>query len=221
MVYRKFGTCFFERYAQLTLETLLGSEYSDLVNRDRPDLQTPDKRLGIEVTRAMEPNKTNANQLLKELAGMHPAEENKSDLQSIVESGYAYGLPGLNYTGYLEQEYWSLAQPLQRILTSKIEKVAKGFYGKFNSFGLFVFCRDMLDLTQVEAAVTYTLQLQNNLDLRFDTLWLSQTDTLYICRLTDNLFYEGLDSRIQICPVPDSLRREFFFKSLYKHDTTQ
>lgn len=214
MAYRKFDTCFFERYSQLTLQTILGQKYAGLVNRDRPDLQMEDGSLGIEVTRAMEPDRHNANQLLKELAGMQIKEEQREDMQRIVESGYGYGLPGLNYTGYLEQEYWSLAQPLQRILTSKVEKVAKGFYGNFKEFGLYVFCRDLLNLTQVEAAVNYTLLLQDNLDLRFNTLYLSQTDTLYVCRLTDNLISEGIGSRIDVYDIPDSLRREFFFKSL-------
>ena len=215
MAYRKFDTCFFERYAQLTLETILGEKYSSLVNKDRPDLQSPNgTTLGIEVTRAMEPDRHNANQLLKELAGMHIAEEQLEDMQHIVKSGYAYGLPGLNYTGAIEQEYWALAQPLQRILTSKVEKVGKGFYGNFQEFGLYVFCRHLLNLTQVEAAVNYTLTLQDNLDLRFNTLYLSQTDTLYVCRLTDNLFYEGITERIDTYAIPDNLRREFFFKAL-------
>ena len=34
---RKFGTCFFEQYAQILLSALLGSEFDDLVNRGRPD----------------------------------------------------------------------------------------------------------------------------------------------------------------------------------------
>ena len=145
---------------------------------------------------------------------MHINEAQRADMQKIVESGYAYGLPGLSYTGTLEQEYWDLAQPLKRILTSKIEKVAKGFYGNFNKFGLFVFCRDLLDISQVEAAVTFTLLLQDNLDIRFNTLYLSQTDTLYVCRLTDNLVYEGIETRIDTYNIPDNLRREFFFKAL-------
>lgn len=214
MAYRKFDTCFFERYSQLTLQTILGEKYAGLVNRDRPDLQMEDGSLGIEVTRAMEPDRHNANQLLKELAGMQIKEEQREDMQRIVESGYGYGLPGLNYTGSLEQEYWSLAQPLQRILTSKVEKVGKGFYGNFKEFGLYVFCRDLLNITQVEAAVNFTLALQDNLDLRFNTLYLSQTDTLYVCRLSDNLFYEGITGRIDTYNIPDSLRRDFFFKSL-------
>ena len=214
MGYRKFDTCFFERYASHTLETLLGDEYSNLVNKDRPDLQSQDNRMGIEVTRAMEPNKKEANQLLKELAGMHINEEHKADLQAIVDSGYAYGLPGLHYTGSVEWEYWSLAQPLQRILKSKIEKVASGFYGDFQEFGLYVFCRDILDLNQVENAVNYALSLQNNLDIRYKTLYLSQTDTLYVCNLTDNILDEGIESRIKIYHIPENMRREFFFKSI-------
>lgn len=214
MAYRKFDTCFFERYAQLTLESVLGERYASLVNRDRPDLQSEDLSIGIEVTRAMEPDKHNANQLLKELAGMQIKEEHRADMQKIVDSGYGYGLPGLQYTGYIEEEYWALAQPLQRILASKIEKVAKGFYGNFNEFGLYVFCRDLLDITQVESAVAYVLALQDNLDMRFSTLYLSQTDTLYVCRLTDNQFYEGISSRIETFSIPDNLRRDLFFKSL-------
>ena len=47
---RNFDTCFFERYARITLETILGEEFGALMNEDRPDLQMPDKSLGIEVT---------------------------------------------------------------------------------------------------------------------------------------------------------------------------
>ena len=48
---RKYGTCFFEQYAQITLAALLGHEFDDLVNRDRPDLQSADGHtLGIEVS---------------------------------------------------------------------------------------------------------------------------------------------------------------------------
>ena len=211
---RKFDTCFFERYASHTLETILGFEYANLVNKDRPDLQSADGRLGIEVTRAMEPNKREANQLLKELAGMQIKEEHRKDMEAIVETGYAYGLPGLDYTGRLEWEYWSLAHPLQRILKSKIEKVARGFYGSFEQFGLYVFCRDLLDLAQVESAVSYVMRLQDNLDIRYSTLFLSQTDKLYVCRLADNIIYEDISNKIETFIIPDNLRREFFFKSL-------
>lgn len=67
----KHDTCFFERYAQISLSTLLGSEFDSLVNLDRPDLQSPDgTSIGIEVTRAMEESKSAELALLKDVAGI-------------------------------------------------------------------------------------------------------------------------------------------------------
>ena len=68
MAIRKYGTCFFEQYAHISLSSILGHEFDDLVNRDRPDLQSPDGvRLGIEVSRAMEQNKDSAGQMYREI----------------------------------------------------------------------------------------------------------------------------------------------------------
>ena len=122
---RKFDTCFFERCAQVTLETLLGEEYADLVNEDRPDLQKLDRSLGIEVTRAMEPSKNTAQAMLKEMAGMEVKDEDRDEVDQIIRSGYGYGLQEGRYIGYLEYEYWHLAQPLRRIIESKVSKVGK------------------------------------------------------------------------------------------------
>ena len=120
---RKFDTCFLESYAQVTLETLLGEEYADLVNEDRPDLQKLDMSLGIEVTRAMEPSKNTAHAMLKEMAGMEVKDEDRDEVDQIIRSGYGYGLQEGRYIGYLEYEYWRLAQPLRRIIESKVSKV--------------------------------------------------------------------------------------------------
>ena len=81
---RKFDTCFFERYAQISLEEILGKEYAGLVNEDRPDLQMPDRSLGIEVTRAMEPSKNVAASLLKSMAGMDVGYEDREDISQII-----------------------------------------------------------------------------------------------------------------------------------------
>ena len=72
---KRFNTCFFERYAQITLETVLGNEFADLINKDRPDLQKPDQSLGIEVTRAMESSKDVAKELIMEMAGVDVPED--------------------------------------------------------------------------------------------------------------------------------------------------
>ena len=181
---RKFDTCFFERYAQICLETLLGARYESLVNEDRPDLQMPDHTLGIEVTRAMEPRKDVAHDLLKEMAGIDLPSEDKEDIDRILKSGYGYGLQDGKYIGHIEYEYWRLAQPLRRIIESKVGKVGSGFYGEFKEYGLYIFCKD--DLTEEEVLLTmeYTSDLQRNLDIKYSTMYLSLIDRLYVCDLT-------------------------------------
>lgn len=182
---RKFDTCFFERYAQICLETLLGDHYSDLVNEDRPDLQKPDRSLGIEVTRAMEPDKKAAQALLKEMAGVPVEEKDREEVRQIISSGYGYGLQEGRYVGSLEYDYWMLAQPLRRIIESKISKVGAGFYGDFKEYGLYIFCKDDLSEEEVILTMEYASDLQRHLDIKYSTLYLSLIDRLYVCDLTN------------------------------------
>ena len=210
---RKFDTCFFERYAQISLETLLGEEYADLVNEDRPDLQKPDKSLGIEVTRAMEPTKDVARAMLKEMAGLPVKEEDREEMDQIIRSGYGYGLQDGKYIGSLEYEYWALAQPLRRIIESKVSKVGSGFYGDFKEFGLYIFCKDDLSEEEVVLAMEYASDLQRHLDVKYSKIFLSLIDRLYVCDLTD---VDHTDHKT-ICTSYEITRRmckEFFLKVL-------
>ena len=210
---RKFDTCFFERYAQITLETILGEEYAALVNEDRPDLQMPDKSLGIEVTRAMEPRKDVAETLLLEMAGVDVPEEEREEMGQILKSGYGYGLQDGKYIGLIEYEYWKLAQPLKRIIESKVSKVASGFYGDFDEYGLYIFCKDNLSEDEVNLTMEYTSELQRHLDIRYSKMYLSLIDRLYVCDLTD---VDRTQHKTK-CTSYDISRRmckDFFMKSL-------
>lgn len=182
---RKFDTCFFERYAQICLESILGSNYSTLINQDRPDLQTPDHTLGIEVTRAMEPRKDVAQELLTEMAGFEVNSEDKEEMGKIISSGYGYGLQDGRYIGQREYEYWRLALPLRRIIESKVSKVGAGFYGDFKEYGLYIFCKDDISEEEVILTMEYTSELQRNLDLKYSIMYLSLIDRLYVCNLSD------------------------------------
>ena len=210
---RKFDTCFFERYAQITLETVLGEEYADLVNEDRPDLQKPDKSLGIEVTRAMAPKKDAAMHMLKEMAGLDVPEDDRAEMDQIVKSGYGYGLQDGKYIGHLEYDYWSLALPLKRIIESKVSKVGSGFYGEFKEFGLYIFCKDNLTEEEVIMTMEYTSDLQRHLDVKYSKVYLSLIDKLYVCDLSD---CDHTDHKT-ICTSYDISRKmckEFFVKAL-------
>ena len=210
---KRFDTCFFERYARLTLMTLLGDEYAALVNRDRPDLQMEDGSLGIEVTRAMEPRKEATEDMLKEMAGVEVPESDREEIGQIIKSGYAYGLQEGRYVGHLEQDYWSLALPLRRIIASKIEKVGSGFYGNFAEYGLYIFCKDELSHDEVVMAMDYASDLQRHLDVKYSKIYLSLIDRLYVCDLGAA---DHLDHKTTCTSYPISLdmRRWFFMEAL-------
>lgn len=210
---RKFDTCFFERYAQITLEACLGNAYSALVNEDRPDLQMPDHSLGIEVTRAMEPKKDVAMSMLKEMAGLAVNEEDRDEVEQIIRSGYGYGLQDGKYVGHLEYEYWALAQPLRRIIESKVSKVGAGFYGNFTEYGLYIFCKDNLTEDEVILTMEYTSDLQRHLDIRYSKMYLSLIDRLYVCDLTkvDRLHHE---TKCTSYDISRKMCKEFFIKAL-------
>lgn len=210
---RKFDTCFFERYAQITLETLLGESYAGLVNEDRPDLQMPDKSLGIEVTRAMKSSKDVAQAMLKEIAGIDVQEADRDEVKQIIDSGYGYGLQDGKYIGHLELEYWQLAHPLRRIIESKVSKVGSGFYGNFDEYGLYIFCKDDLDENEVILTMEYTSDLQRHLDIKYSKMYLSLIDKLYVCDLTqvDRLVRPTHCISYDISKV---MRKDFFMKSI-------
>ena len=215
---RPFGTCFFEQYAQITLATLLGGEFTSLVNRDRPDLQSPDAHtLGIEVTRAMEECKAAQQALLQDISGITPAGEQDEELERIIENGYAYGLRGGKYIGEKEFHYWSMALPLRRIIESKVSKVGNGFYGVFDRMGLFVFSRENLREAEAVKTMNYTLSLQKYQDLRYDRLYLADVDDLFVCNLDDGL---KESSRLVRYSITQEQRQAFYMEAVRRQNNT-
>ena len=210
---RKFDTCFFERYAQITLETVLGERYAALINEDRPDLQMPDGSLGIEVTRAMEPHKEAALTMLKEMAGLQVAETEREEMGQIIETGYGYGLQDGRYVGSLEYEYWSLALPLRRIIESKVSKVGSGFYGDFQEYGLYIFCKEDLCDEEVGLVVEYTADLQRHLDVRYSKMYLSMIDRLYVCDLSAAFVSDGIATCVSY-DISRQMCKDFFLRAL-------
>ena len=215
---RPFGTCFFEQYAQITLATFLGSDFATLVNRDRPDLQSPDgKSIGIEVTRAMEESKLAQEALLKDISGITPGPKD-DDLDIILENGYAYGLEKGKYIGVKELSYWSMALPMRRILESKVSKVGNGFYGHFGKMGLFVFSRENIGEQEARKAMDYTLFLQKYQDLRYDRLYIADVNDLFVCNLADGL---NEDSRMVRYRVFQEQRKAFYMEAIRRQNESE
>ncbi len=197
MAYRKYDTCFYERYAATALQNLLGHKFDGLLNLDRPDLQSPDgHRLGIEVTRAMEGGKPAARVLLKEMAGIRQADsDERLDL---------------------DRNYWSMARPLCEILRSKVAKVADGFYGEFDEFGLFVFCQETLDEAAALKAITYIRDLQRDNEKAYARLFLCDLNALYAGNLEDDISFEY---RLGVFPMTQEQRKDFYIDALFQDRT--
>lgn len=202
----KFDTCFFERYAQITLCDLFGERYTGLVNLDRPDLQDTNKGIGIEVTRAMEENKKAAQALLSEMAGANVHDVTSEAYKDIQNSGYAYGLHTGNWLGAKEYSYWQLALPLKRIIANKVRKVASGFYGDFETFGLYIFSKDDVSEAQVRATIAFTRQLQKQHAMRYSILFLSEIQTLYACDLRTGHYSTH--------PINPAMRKNYYNRAL-------
>lgn len=213
MAFRKYDTCFFERYAMLQLRQLLGHKFDGLVNRDRPDLQSADgATLGIEVTRAMEGGRQAALKMLKDISGISAVQgESQADIDAMQTSGYGYGLREGGYIGGLELDYWMGARPMKEIIAGKVGKVSSGFYGEFREFGLFVFSNDPVTLPNAYAAVQYTLSLQRPLDVKYSRLYISAVSDFYACNLEDDISPEF---RITPYRVDEQQRRAFFLSAL-------
>ena len=212
---RKYGTCFFEQYAQISLSALLGSEFDCLVNRDRPDLQSTDGHsIGIEVTRAMEESKNAHLELLKDVAGITPAGQD-TEIDQILEYGYGFGLHEGKYIGVKELSYWSMALPLRRILESKVSKVGNGFYGRYDKMGLFVFSRENLREPEAVKAMDYTISLQKYLDIRYNRLYLADVDDLFVCNLDDGL---KPSFRLLRYPITQEQRRDFYLEAVRRQE---
>lgn len=206
----RFDTCFFERYARVSLEKLLDEGFAALLNKDRPDLQSADGRsIGIEVTRAMPETKAAADTMLKEMAGIRPVKSagvESGDLDSMLASGYGYGLDDGQYVGSREYDYWSLALPMRRIIENKVSKAGNGFYGEFESLALYVFSKDALSDSEVADIMDFTMNLQSENTIRYDFLYLSEINNLNVC---------DLRSAQMVChPISRVQRRDFFLASL-------
>lgn len=206
----RFDTCFFERYARVSLEKLLDEGFAALLNKDRPDLQSADGRsIGIEVTRAMPESKEAADTMLKEMAGIRPEKSagvESGDLDSMLASGYGYGLDDGQYVGSREYDYWSLALPMRRIIENKVSKAGNGFYGEFELLALYVFSKDALSDSEVADIMDFTMNLQSENKIRYDFLYLSEINNLNVC---------DLRSAQMVChPISRVQRRDFFLASL-------
>lgn len=194
----KFDTCFFERYAKITLETVMGERYAGLENKDRPDLQDDRIGLGIEVTRAMHESRAEAISMLNEMAVDEIMEVPALSNKEMYRLGYTYGLISKDIVGPMEYYYWRQASPMSRVIENKVRKATNGFYGDYRDLGLYIFTKDEILNGELMAAMHLTLKLQSGLSGGFQTLYISEIQNLYVCNIA-TMSYEQYHISKDMC----------------------
>ena len=197
----KYDTNFFERYARSSLINLVDNCFCGLENCDRPDLQDKVQGIGIEVTRAIRENKNVANALINEMVGRKVMEVSQNDWIDMTKYGYGYGIHD-DLIGTLEYEYWAAALPLKRIIENKVSKVSKGFYGDFSVYGLYVFSKENLLDEMIRAAISYTVELQKQNEIKYSYMYISQIQEMFICDLKKATF--------EMINISKEQRRKFY-----------
>ena len=178
----KYDTLFFERYARISLIDLVDKKFAGLQNSDRPDLQDNDTSVGIEVTRAIRENKEVAHALINKIAGRPVLDISEEEWIDVANYGYGYGM-ARDLVGELEYNFWAAALPLRRNIENKVQKVANGFYGNYHEFGLYIFSKENLSNDDLREGVRFTMDLQQNNDRKYDTMYIFQIQEMFICDL--------------------------------------
>lgn len=137
--------------------------------------------------------------------------EEREDLEQILESGYAYGLGRDRYVGWKEQDYWSMALTLHRVLEYKVSKVGNNFYGHNEKMGHFIFCMEQMQEAEARYTMRYTMDLQKYMDNQYDQLYLAEVSNLHVCNLVDGL---QESSRLLSIPISQEQRKSFYHEAI-------
>ena len=124
---------FYECYAKIILEDLFPSLFSELLLKDKPDLQDIQKQIGIEVTIAETSKTMEAQKLYSTLHDVDDATQSKNieriqQCGAICRGGILFGPNG--------SDDFTL---INHMIDSKVEKLQKGGYGELNEYHLFIF----------------------------------------------------------------------------------
>jgi len=183
----KYDTLFFERYARISLTDLVDKRFTGLKNLDRPDLQDNERGIGIEVTRAIRENKQVAHALINIIAGRSVLNISEEEWIDVTNYGYGYGVHQ-DLIGIIEYEFWAVALPLKRNIENKVNKVANGFYGDYQEFGLYIFSKDSLNDIDLPEIIKFTMDLQKDKNRQYDTMYISQIHEMFVCDLLTGAF---------------------------------
>lgn len=183
------GLDYYECFAKIILENTFPKQFGDLKVKDKPDLQSEDNSIGIEVTIAEERDSIEAERLYLQLS-----DTESSNTQRIIErieqcgAKYEHGI----LLTFGNDNFNLVNEAVNR----KTNKRQNAGYAPFQEYHLFVFsniCANDIML-QKELAFLQNIQVENY----FKKIYVSGSGELY-CFNFEKTTYErfAIDSNVQ------------------------
>lgn len=145
---------YYECYAKIVLEDLFPSAFSELLLKDKPDLQDIQNQVGIEVTIA-ETRETMETQRL--YSTLHDADDitKLRKIERIEQCGAIYA-EGILFGPNGTDDFILI----NHAINEKTKKLQKSEYGKFNEYHLFVFSSILASDDMLRDELNYLRQIE-------------------------------------------------------------
>lgn len=194
-----------ECLAKIILENIFADEFKNIKINDKPDLQSIDSNIGIEVTQAVNrKQKENENLYVKISYGLV---KNKENAIKKINSSYKPRKMFVNGKVYEEAERYNKGFLLgihendnfSLIIQSfkiKLDKLNGCGYMRFKYNYLFVFSSILADEKMIIEATKEMINYQKNFNIKYDNVIVKVPEQIYVCDLNKK--------RIEIININDN-----------------
>lgn len=143
---------YYECYAKIVLENLFPSSFGELLLQDKPDLQDIQNQIGIEVTISETSETMEAERLYSNLCNVDDLTQSRhikriEQCRAIYQGGILLDPNG--------SDDFTL---INHTIDSKIKKLQKCGYDKFNEYQLFVFSSILVSEAMLNNELRYLVQ---------------------------------------------------------------
>lgn len=187
---------FYECLAKIVLEELFGDVFVDLEVKDKPDLQNSKIKIGVEVTRAINPIQERNEKLFNKIEyGMI---RNKKKAIEVINDSYKPCSVMINGEEIREPERYSKGMLMgipendsfDRICESfkeKIYKLNSGLYTMFLHNYLFVYSEILANQKMIDEVIIKMNIFQEDYNRKFEKIFVYVPYYLYILNLVDKI----------------------------------
>ena len=212
----EFQKNYYELVAKKVLEKLWPTEFVDLKHADRPDLISTDRMIGVEVTRALNPNVAEMEAMLRrDFIGNFISKVSSKELQDSRNAGYTLitnkefnRQPAEKIVGFSSPAVWHNTKHIQDAFAKKIACVNNQAYCATRELDLYIFTMDveMNEENEVKELLSFFRAEQEKCEIGFRYVFLDDEGWFYKCDLADNKvqFYNTKDFFRDLCAIAKS-----------------